>query len=208
MKYLYTFENNFKIIWCPSYLKEIINKRSYPEGREKDALRASVRLFHCILHRKRLPVVLTWNSLVTVCVWFLQVCWKNKPPTIRAGECRAGAVFGCICSSPHVGVEQGKGRWHISILMSQVMSWPALLLSGFFQIDSFTESRVPPGCRGQRKGWILSLLCSCSLSTASRLHSNVLFCYVWIQPSCSFMGGGCGWYWECAATTKLYEIKV
>lgn len=59
----------------------------------------------------------------------------------------------------------------------------------------------------QRKSSVLSLLCSCSLSTASRLHSNVLFCYRWIQPSCSFMGE-CGWYWECAATTKLYKIKV
>lgn len=67
MKYLYTFENNFKIIWCPSYLKKIINRRNCPQGRGKQALRVSVHLFCSILHRKFLPVAVTRNSLVTAC---------------------------------------------------------------------------------------------------------------------------------------------
>lgn len=180
MKYLYTFENNFKIIWCPSYLKEIINKRSYPEGGEKDALRASVRLFHCVLHRKWLPVVLTWNSVVTVCVWFLQVCWKNKPPTIRAGECRAGAVFGCIRSSPHVGVEQGKGRWHISILMSHVSCHVLTCSAAFWVLSNRFIHRVlcPTRMQGSEEGlsFVPPLFLLAEHSVTSALQRAFLLC--------------------------------
>lgn len=71
MKYLYTFENNSKIIWCPSYHKEMINKRSYPQARKNYALRASLCIFPIMLPRRLSPVAVTWNSLVTAGGWCL-----------------------------------------------------------------------------------------------------------------------------------------
>lgn len=217
MKYLYTFENNFKIIWCPDYLKKI-NNRSYPQGREKDALRASVCLFHCILHRKLLPVAVIWNSLVTAGAWFLQVCWgKTQTPTIRVRERKAGVwrsgkrafLYSAIFAHCPVSAFRREKVHDVFIFMSQVTSWPPVLLSGFCQIYQFRVACVPPGCRWpeERLHFVPPLFLLTERSFTSALQRAFLLCYEYNYHAIFWRAWGWCWdYTACFAATR--KIKV
>lgn len=111
MKYLYTFENNSKIIWCPSYHKKIINKGSYPQGRKKICFESiSVYFPHdiaCSIVTSGSHMKFPGNCRCVVSVIVLGVKFMHLPSEKESTkQGLEDEAKGCSCTQPQCSLPQ------------------------------------------------------------------------------------------------------